>query len=130
MIEGYVRRHADEEPFSFEIVVPVTLRGFGEQEVLVEAVLDTGYTGPLSLREEDITALGLVPSGGAWIALADGSEWEAVLYTVIVAWDGIERLVQTTGDGPEPLIGIGLLNGHNLSVDVTDGGAARITRLP
>lgn len=131
MIEGYLR----EKPsvtggLTLEPVVTLTVRGFAGQEITVEAVVDTGFDGYLSLRPEDIDILKIPPLTDVESILADGSVRKVTLYTAVIEWDGIERLTPTAGGSAEPLIGMELLAGYNLSVDAVSGGAVRITRLP
>jgi predicted aspartyl protease len=70
MIEGTVR--VDSQG-GLEAAIPLVVRGIMGQETSVEAIVDTGYTGELSLRASDVTALGLLQSGEAETTLADGT---------------------------------------------------------
>jgi predicted aspartyl protease len=127
MIEGEVRV---DSRGGLEAIVPVIVRGFVGQELVIEAVVDTGYTGELSLRASDVTALGLLQSGEAETTLADGTLKIEATFTAIVEWDGIERLSTVTGDDSSALVGIKLLEGFHISLDAVPGGNVRITRLP
>ena len=57
----------------YEAVVPLELRGPSGVEVAITAIIDSGFTGALTLPSDTVLALGLVrqPTGGA--TLADGS---------------------------------------------------------
>jgi clan AA aspartic protease len=123
MIEGIVTADGDA-------VIPLKVRGFAGQEVEVQAIVDTGFGGALSLHPDHVPHLGLLPSGEATVTLADGTEYVAVTYSAIVEWDGVERLVTVTASDAAILVGMALFRGFNLSVDVVDGGAVRISRLP
>ncbi len=58
--------------------------------------------------------------------LADNQEVDFATYAAIVEWNGAEQgVVAIASDGP-PTIGMGLLYGYRLTVDVVDGGAVVI----
>ena len=109
--------------------IPLIVRGFNEQEVELQAVIDTGFDDFLSLPFDVIQALSAPQSGEVDVTLADGSIVVGFTYTVIVVWDGIERLITAVAADAAPLVGMGLMNGYNLSIDVVDGGEVRLTRL-
>ena len=54
--------------------------------------------------------------------LADGSEASFEVYDVTVLWDGQPRDVYTYAADSTPLVGMAMLDGHDLSVQVRDGG--------
>ena len=120
MIKGTVKKHA---------VIPLTVRGFNNQEMVIEAVIDTGFYAGISLTAEMVVFLNLAFAGDVPVQLADGTDLFVPTYTVIVEWDGIEKLVTVVGVDPQPLVGMELMNGYNLSVDVVDGGAVRLSRI-
>ena len=130
MMEGFVRFRETEGEIALDAVVRLTVRGFNGQEIQIEAVVDTGFSGALSLRAGDVALLELPESGVIESYLADGTVRLSKSFTAIIEWDfGVERLTSIDGVDPEPLLGMGLLRGHNLSVDAEDGGAVRITKL-
>jgi clan AA aspartic protease len=112
-----------------EPVIFLTIRGFQGQELNTEAVIDTGFSGHLSLTPEQRDFLKLLPSEVADSTLADGTIKTVLLYTVIVVWDGIERLALAVADDVTPLVGMALLEGHRLTIDAISGGNVEISRL-
>ncbi len=84
----------------------------------------------MSLRARDVAALGLLQSGEAETTLADGTLKVEATFTAIVVWDGIERLATVTGEDTSPSIGMKLLAGFHIELDVVAGGKIRIARLP
>lgn len=51
-------------------------------------------------------------------------------YTALIVWEsGIQRIVNIVSQDATPQAGMALLNGHNLSIDITEGGVARIVAL-
>jgi clan AA aspartic protease len=89
----------------------------------IEAVIDTGFDGELTLQEATIQLLGYPYSGSAGGTLADGSEVQFDYYEGRVLWHGSERPVAVIGAEGQPLIGMGLLGGSRLTLDAEpDGG--------
>lgn len=109
--------------------IPLIVRGFNEQEVLLDAVIDTGFDDYLSPPFEVIQALDLLQSGEVHATLADGSTVVEFSYTVIAVWDGVERMVAAVAADAAPLVGMALMAGYNPSVDVQEGGQVRLSRL-
>ena len=92
----------------------------------IDAVVDTGYSGSLTLPTSVATDLGLAHQGIDLALLADGSEVELQVYDVTVTWDGIALDIQAIAADNVPLLGMSLLEGHDLSVQVRDGGRVLI----
>lgn len=87
----------------------------------VQAWIDTGFTGELTLPIGMIRQFGLVMSGSIDAILADGSSVELETYTIHVDWFGRVRSLEViANDGPFPLLGVGLLLGRELKVDYTN----------
>lgn len=72
--------------------------------------------------------LGLPFEGTARATLADGSETTFPYYGVAVLWHGRTRYVEADAADTTPLVGMRLLDGHSLSVEVEDGGGVVIKR--
>lgn len=62
--------------------------------------------------------------------LADGSECLFDVYAAKVVGDGKERRVLVDEAGADPLVGMGLMTGYELNVQVRSGGKVTIKRLP
>ena len=60
------------------------LRGFNGASADVEALIDTGYSGALSLPLQVASQLGLIPRRGGVIFLADGTSVNYVSFGVDV----------------------------------------------
>lgn len=105
-----------------EAVVTLHLRGPEGQEREVGAVIDTGFNGYLTLPEAVVAELGLPFVTHGWATLADGSEARFDVVGATVLWDGLPRYVETGAIGIDPLVGMSMLNGHDLHVKVADGG--------
>ena len=119
MIEGVVNS-------AYEAVIPLSLRGPAGQAQGVEAVIDTGFTGFVTLPPSLVAELGLVFMGTSEATLADGSEVSFDAYDVTVLWEGQPRDVLIDEADTTPLVGMLLLDRHNLSIDVENGGRVLI----
>jgi clan AA aspartic protease len=95
----------------------------------IEAVIDTGFTGFLTLPPSLITALGLTWRGYASAVLGDGSLQQFDVYAATVIWDGQARMVEIDAADTDPLVGMGLLYGHEVRIQVINGGAVTIEAL-
>ena len=111
---------------AYEAVVPLPLRGPAGQARDVDAVVDTGFTRFLTLPSAMVAELELGFRGVNRVILADGSETTLEVYGVTVLWDGRPREVVAYVSDTTPLIGMSLLHGHNLNIDVEDGGRVLI----
>ncbi len=109
-----------------EAVVTLPLQGPTGQPVEVESVVDTGYNGFLTLPTELVAELGLAYQARSFAVLADGSGVAYQVYTVSVLWDGQPRQIDAPATGDTPMIGMAMLEGHNLNIDVEIGGRVLI----
>jgi predicted aspartyl protease len=96
----------------------------------VDAVVDTGFSDALTPPVAQVAALGLGPRSASTMVLADGSQGQVVVHEAVVDWGGTWRRVLALAVGDEALIGMRLLAGHRLGVEVVPGGAVEITPLP
>ena len=96
----------------------------------IEAVIDTGFTGFLTLPLSFISALGLTRISRGRAILANGSEEIFDIYEAQIQWDGQIRGIEADAAEVEPLVGMSLLYGHELRVQVVDGGKLMIEALP
>ena len=107
---------------AYEAVVRLTVRGPSSQSQEVEAVIDTGYNGFLTLPPALVTELGLVYRDRSRATLADGSEAFFDMYDVAVLWDSSLRSTRASSADATPLIGMRLLDRYDLSIQVRIGG--------
>lgn len=116
-------------PF-YEATIRLIIQSPIGQQHEIEAVIDTGFDGTLSLPLADITALGLPWRRRGRALLTDGTESVFDIYEATVVWDGRPRRVAVDAADIEPLVGMRLLNGYELTMQVVVGGQVRITALP
>ena len=115
MIQGVVNA-------AYEAVVRLTVQGPSGDSQEIEAVIDTGFTGFLTLPPTLVTDLGLAYRDRGRAILADGSEAIFDIYDVAVLWDSRLRNTRAVAAGAVPLVGMRLLDRHLLNVEVVDGG--------
>jgi len=113
-----------------EAVVPLRVRGPSGTEVVVDAVVDSGFTAALTLPAAVVATLVLSRQSVGGAVLADGSVRQFDIYTAEVDWDGSWRPVLVSAVGTEVLLDMGLLAGHELRIAVVPGGAVEIKPLP
>jgi clan AA aspartic protease len=112
-----------------EARIRMKVRGPGGRIAAVNAVVDTGYTGYLTLPRKLIRKLGLLQEGSSWCILADGSSHDYDCFKAIIEWDNELREFQIDEADTEPLLGMALLDGYELNVKVRSGGRVTITKL-
>jgi clan AA aspartic protease len=111
-----------------EAVIALAVRG-PEGQIEVAAVVDTGFDGYISLSRAVISELGFRFHRRGRAVLADGSEIIFDVYEATVIWDGEPRRVEVDEADTDPLVGMGMLEGYELTVEVVTGGAVAIELL-
>lgn len=76
-----------------EAVIHLKVRGPARQQQEIEAIIDTGFDGWLSMPPSMIIQLGLVWHRRGRALLADGSESVFDIYEATVDWDGAARRI-------------------------------------
>ncbi|MEI6432505.1 MAG: clan AA aspartic protease [bacterium] len=114
---------------SREAVIRLKARGVNGQDIDFRAILDTGFTGFLTLPPALISSLGLTRIGDQSVILGDGSVQLVSVYSGIVEWDGQDRLAEIDAADTDPLIGMSLLYGFKMTMETVDGGSVLIERL-
>jgi clan AA aspartic protease len=105
-----------------EAVISLEVQDTQGGSVTVSAVVDTGFNGSLTLPASVIQTLSLQLQGTRDALLADGSSLRLDVYRGVV--------IQILGAEGGALVGMGLLHGYELRVEVLDGGTVTITALP
>jgi clan AA aspartic protease len=122
MIHGVVSRNR-------EATISLVVANESSQTKLTTAVIDTGYTGFLSLPSEIIAELNLSWTGIDRGTLGDGSEVTFEVYAAKVIWDGEYRDIPINEAETDPLVGISLLYGYDLHIQTVEGGDVTIKLL-
>ncbi len=122
MMQGYVNQ-------AYEAVIPVVIK-YGSKLKSVNAVIDTGFTGFLSLPSSIIAELELPWSYRDRATLGDGSETLFDVHDANIIWDGQFREIEINSANTDPLLGMKMLRGYRLQVDTVQGGLVTIEALP
>jgi clan AA aspartic protease len=122
MMQGYVNQN-------YEAMLSLVVRN-GDKLKSITAVIDTGFTGFLSLPISIITELELSWSYRERATLGDGSEVLFDIYDAMVIWGGQYREIEINAAETEPLSGMSILRGCRLQVDTVQGGLVTIVELP
>jgi clan AA aspartic protease len=113
-----------------EALLRLTVRDAGGRPRDVDAAIDTGFNGFLTLPPALVTGLGL-----PWLCrqqgeLADGSVQAFDVYVAMVDWDAQPRVVEVEAALAQPLLGMALMRGSELRIQVVAGGTVSIAGLP
>ena len=106
----------------YEAIIRLLVQGPAGPAHEVDAIIDTGFNGFLTLPPALVTALGLMRRSRGRALLANGSEELFDIYGVTMLWDGQHRYVEADAVDTMPLVGMSLLDGHDLHIQVADGG--------
>ena len=95
----------------------------------VDVVLDTGFTGSLTLPPETIRQLGLLHVGARTFDLANSQRVGFETYLGSVSWHGRDRSVVALESDGAPLLGMRLLWGSRITIDALASGAVEVEEL-
>jgi clan AA aspartic protease len=114
---------------SCEAMIRFAIGNEGGQVQAIDAVIDTGYTGFLSVPREIIVTLNLPWTGIDRVTLGDGSETTFEVYAGRIIWDGEYRDIPVNESETDPLVGMSLLYGYDLRIQTVVGGSVTIEEL-
>jgi clan AA aspartic protease len=112
-----------------EAIIQLAVSGENNQRQGVKAVIDTGYTGFLTLPSSIIATLELTWFMQEEGFLGDGSICMFNVYEASVIWDGKVRAIEVNESETDPLVGMALLEGYELNIQGTPGGVVTIKEL-
>ena len=95
----------------------------------IEVILDTGFTGYLTLPTDSIQELGLRSVGRRTFELANGELFEFEAFLAAVSWHGRLRDALVLQSNSAPLLGMTLLWGSRVTVDALADGQVTIEEL-
>ena len=121
MIRGRVEENADGRLEGW-VAIQVERERASEGLRECEVVIDTGFTDWLMLPEVVIADLGLVSQGKVSATLATGEESQVDYYLTRVLWHDELSWVEVIGSTDQSLLGMELLRGYRLTIDVWEGG--------
>jgi clan AA aspartic protease len=109
-----------------EAKLSVQLRGAGSLEITIEFTLDTGFSEYLTLSLALILELAWQYVDSVSIRLADGSFRNVHVYDGRVFWNGSWRNVLVQASDGDPLLGMALLRGNYVCLEVVPDGEVTI----
>jgi clan AA aspartic protease len=122
MITGIV--NADFEP-----IIPLSICGSDGKVYTQDAIVDTDFNGWLSLPPDLISELNLKWKRRGRAILGDGSECIFNVYEAVLVWDGNFLTIPIDEADSEPLVGMSLMEGYQLMVQVFEGGYVELSKV-
>ena len=122
MMQGFVNQNC-------EAIIRVAVGHANSLKQMVEAVIDTGFTGFLSLPIATITDLELPWYFRDVGTLGDGSEVIFEMYKATVIWDGQTKIIDVAASETDPLVGMSLLYGFKVQIEAVERGTVTIEAL-
>ena len=110
-------------------LLPITFVQPHSPNLSIEFVVDTGFTGFLTLPPEAVRALQLPYLEDIAANLADDTNVALAVHVATIRWNGTQRDVRVLATGRRPLLGTALLTGHELVIQFVEGGLVSIGQL-
>lgn len=96
----------------------------------IASIVDTGFDGELSLPPSLASRLDAEIAGRQTLSLADGTTLFSPYYRIeIDDWNGEERLTEVLLLDGHPLLGVNLLSGYLLQMEMEESGGVEIELL-
>lgn len=105
-----------------EAFISLFVAGPGDAETRLGFLIDTGFSGQLTIPPDAVARLGLPYDRSGIYSLADGASVELDIYIATIQRESISRQVEVLAMPGGPLAGMALLQGHRVLIDVIDGG--------
>jgi clan AA aspartic protease len=112
----------------FEAMLSLSICGSDGKVYTQDAIIDTGFNGWLSLSPDLIDQLNLKWKRRGRAILGDGSECVFNIYEAVVLWDGVYLTIPIDEADSEPLVGMSLMEGYQLTVQVFEGGKVELCK--
>jgi clan AA aspartic protease len=122
MMQGFVNQNC-------EAIIRIAIGNASDPKQMITAVIDTGFTGFLSLPLFTIESLNLPWRFRDIATLGDGSEVVFEMYAASVIWDGQIQIVDVAASEADPLVGMSLLYGFKLQIEAVENGIVTIEAL-
>jgi clan AA aspartic protease len=123
-----MRLTGEVTPFR-EAILRVAVLDADDEPHFVDAVVDTGFTEYLTLSQEVVTRLRLPLGGTMRVALADGTTSSVRVYSATALLDREQVFISVMALDGGPLLGMSLMHGCLLTMQVVDGGRVSIATL-
>ncbi|MBC8142138.1 MAG: clan AA aspartic protease [Armatimonadetes bacterium] len=114
-----------------EARVAVTVRGaVGRADQTLDALIDTGYEDYLTLPTNIVAMLDLPFARDQEIQVVGGGLVTLPVYYAVIIFGGKEMAGEVMAADNPPLIGMALLDGYDLHIEVVAGGNVSLTPMP
>jgi len=113
----------------FEAMISLLICGSDGKVYTQNAIVDTGFNGWLSLPPDLINQLNLRWKRRGRAILDDGSECVFNVYEAVVDWDGNYLNIPIDEADSEPLVGMSLMEGYQLMVQIFEGGDVELRKV-
>jgi clan AA aspartic protease len=113
----------------FEPIISISLHDSEGNVYTQDAIVDTGFNGWLSLPPDLISQLNLKWKRRGRAILGDGSECVFNVYEAVLVWDGSFLTIPIDEADSEPLVGMSLMEGYQLMVQVFEGGHVELSKI-
>ena len=88
-------------------IVTIKVRGILGRERVVDALLDTGFNGTLTLPPLMVLELGMPFRFARTIMLGDGTTQDVSSHRGHIIWEGVERPTTALSTGEQAIVGMG-----------------------
>jgi clan AA aspartic protease len=113
----------------FEAIIALSVCSSNGTVYTQDAIIDTGFNGWLSLPPDLIAQLNLRWKRRGRAILGDGSECIFDVYKAVVIWDRSYLTIPIDEADSEPLMGMSLMEGYQLMVQVFEGGNVELEKV-
>ena len=121
--------HVDAILGSMYPTVSIGIRGRNDKEMVLDAVLDTGFTGTVSIPDQIIRETNLAFSRREMFVLADGTRRVVDVYDGSVLFAGVWYETDVFSTHHVAIVGMRLMYGANISLDAVPNGEISYTSL-
>jgi clan AA aspartic protease len=112
-----------------EATIRLIVSNESKRTQVIDAVIDTGFTGFLTLPMMVIKSLNLRLYSREEGTLGDGSTCIFDVYSGLVIWDGEYQSIDINAAETDPLVGMSLLYGYRIQFDAIEDGTVIIQAL-
>ena len=131
MIVGKViAQETEDNSTRLEPQITINIAGVDRVFQPENVIVDTGFTGALTLPESTIAQLGLTRYGRRPAIQASGERRMFEIYGALVSWHDNLRPVFVYLSESRPLLGMALISGSRLIVDAWEGGDVVVEEVP
>jgi clan AA aspartic protease len=111
-----------------EAKVALTLVGLAGRDIEADAVIDTGFTGDITLPPGLVVSLGFTWITRGRALLSNGTIDQFDVFAGTILWDGAPRRVMVEQADTDPLIGMQLMYGYDIEIRNVVGGRVLLRR--